>query len=85
MKKNAQLMKQKHTVSSLQAAMRALYGFSPGWILTPERSSSLFLASVDSRAELILKSFDVDFETVFDSLARSNPYLLWSDAPSVWL
>lgn len=42
-----------HTASSWQASIKALYGFSPGLILTPERSSSLFLASVDSSAGLI--------------------------------
>lgn len=32
------------------ASIRAWYGFSPGWMAMPERSSSLFLASVDSSA-----------------------------------
>lgn len=57
-----QVRKPRRTVSLLQAAIRALYGFSPGCILTPERSSSLFLASVDSRVEFILGSSDVVFE-----------------------
>lgn len=43
------------TASSLHASIRASYGFSPGWIVMPERSSNLFLASVDSSAGAILK------------------------------
>jgi hypothetical protein len=44
----------KHTGSSLQVSMRALYGFSPGLMITPERSSSLFFASVNSRTDAIV-------------------------------
>lgn len=44
------------TGSFLQAKIKASYGFSPGPTTTPDRSSSLFLASVDSNAEPIVSS-----------------------------
>jgi len=38
--------------------IKASYGFSPGPITTPDRSSSLFLASVDSNIEPIVLEED---------------------------